>query len=289
MAVSRRNGRTDHSHGVVAGPSLLLGGAVRPPESVQSLLYTHYERWTRAPRALSLDWGHYASACPPLLVIGGSGIQPCGSPLIVVSIEPLTSYHFETQADFASRSFEHYTGWTWGYFDVFPRLVNGRVQQYWGNLAAFAAGFSGLEIDRRDPWEHFGSVLVELPYVPMHASSHRAAAWRGARQALRDLFVTRVDILSEIWPQATFVVLTAGVRHELEHAGLLEELTQLDLDTTTREGTTYGRGFATPMASGRLATRTRPRVVVRSGPFSRYTNPREEGRRELGRRVAALR
>ncbi|WP_438041533.1 hypothetical protein [Sorangium sp. So ce128] len=259
-----------------------------PPCGITTLLRDQFDRWKSDPKHLGLDWGYYSPDCPPLLFIGGGGVAARAVPLITVSIEPLRTHHFEAQIAQAAPSVRPYIDWNWSYFDVFPRVVSGVVQPYWRNMVEFGEGWSSARIDPTSPWASFRDFMIELPYIPMHACEHVPRASRAAGDALKDLFVARVEALVKIWPDATFVVLASAVRRQLERANLLDDLRPLVLSVSAAERGSYGNAFATRVAVGTLATGARPRVIVRHGPFSRQYNPRPEGRRELGRRFREL-
>ncbi|KYF52467.1 hypothetical protein BE08_28520 [Sorangium cellulosum] len=261
---------------------------LQPPAGVMALLRNQFCRWRSEPKHLGLEWAHYSSACPPLLFLGGRGVAAETVPLITVSIEPLRTHHFEAQIAQAASSIEAYVDWNWSYFNVFPRVVGGVVQPYWRNMVEFGEGWSSARIALASPWSSFGEFMIELPYVPMHAPRHVPRACRAAHHALNHLFVARVDALVDIWPDAMFVVLSSAVRRQLERAKLLHDLRPLDMRMSPAERDLYGNGFSKPVLVGRLATRARPRVAVRNGPFSHHTNPRSAGRRELGRRIREL-
>ncbi|WP_437775700.1 hypothetical protein [Sorangium sp. So ce1097] len=261
---------------------------LQPPAGVTTLLRDQFYRWTSDPKHLGLEWAHCSPEWPPLLFLGGRGVAAETVPLITVSIEPLRTHHFEAQTAQAAPSVEAYVDWNWSYFNVFPRVVGGVVQPYWRNMVEFGEGWSSGRIALASPWSSFGAFMIELPYVPMHTPRHVPRACRAAHDALNHLFVARADALVDVWPDAMFVVLASAVRRQLERAKLLDDLRPLNLRMSPAERDLYGNGLTTPVLVGRLVTRTRPRVVVRNGPFSRHANPRPEGRRELGRRFREL-
>jgi hypothetical protein len=208
--------------------------------------------------------------------------------LVVVSFEPLKSRHFEAQRAFASASLENYLAWNLDYFHTFPRITGTRTAQpYWSNLAAFVSGWAGRPCDAKRPWPLLRESMLEVPYIPMHAKRHVPAVARRAVAALRPLFVERVSAIIETWPAASFVVLGAAVEDRLAEAGLVGRRSLVRLWKSAEIPTTFGRQYGVAVSKARLEVSSRPRVFLRRGPFSQFTNPRAPGREELGRRLRA--
>jgi hypothetical protein len=252
------------------------------------LLEEHFARWSRDPSYLGLTCPPYTNECPPLLFIGGAAIPPGVVPLIVVSFEPLLTWHFPQQVEYARRSVGHYVRWNTDFARAFPQIAGERPQAYWAAMGDFVHGWAAVAPDRAAPWPVLGSTMLELPFVPMHARSHVAAASMGAAQRLRELFVRRVEIVLQHWPRAAFVVLGAGLHDRLRGDGLLDAESRVELPADRDLVRELGPRYLTAVYRSRLLVGSRPTVFLRRGPFSRFTNPRSAGRKYLGTLLRAL-
>lgn len=249
-------------------------------ERIDALLRRHFDLWEDNHRYLDLDWRHYSRTCPPLLFIGGCSVQGTSPPIVVVSIEPLRAKHFSKQVRFAAPDIRQYRRWNLEYFapDVFPRLAGHRAQAYWRNMAAFVSGWTGEDVDVNVPWALFARHFIEIPYVPMHAKRHVPKASARAQPVLRDVFKQRAEAVLAHWPRAVFLVLSSSVADRLRST--ISGLSPVRLPAAT---SAFGRRFSVAVEEGRLDVVGAPRVFVRRGPLSNWTNPRREGRVELGR------
>ena len=259
-------------------------------DGLERILKREFGCWRRDPRALGLDWTHYDPECPPLLVIGGRTIEASASPLVIVSIEPLKATHFSHQVAFVGVDFAHYVRWNLDYFemDVFPAIAGASAQPYWRSIADFVAGWASVTVDRTVPWPLLSGHLIELPYIPVHAKSHLPRASAGADDVLCKLLVERVEAVTAAWQKATFVVLSAAIGDRLQRAGLLCSLEPVPLQQSKRSSDKWGKRFDVPISRGRIAVLGEPLVFVRRGPFANWTNPKLEGRAELGSRLRAI-
>lgn len=252
-------------------------------QALHALLRKHFSAWRRHRGYLGVSTHHYNVNCPPLLFVGGAHVAENAEPLVVVSIEPLQTWHFNQQSTYASDSLACFTEWNLNFFRRFPQLTRPSPQRYWRAMSDFVEGWADSKADRCAPWPLFERTLIELPYVPMHARRHDPAASRSASPALRELFAERAALIVHRWPGARFVVLSARIADELHDAGLVLDPHPMKI----RRVATFGTGFTVPVEAAylKLDGDPRPRLLLRRGPFSYMHNPNRAGRHALGRRL----
>ena len=247
------------------------------------MLHAAFEAWTEDHNYLGLDADHYDLACPPLLFVGGDAVPEGTSPLVLISIEPLKSNHFQAQAGYAGANVENYVDWNLNLYRRLPDLApDPRPQAYFRNLDDFVAGWAGIEEIPNPAWDLFSGAMLELPYVPMHARRHDYGAIEAAHDVLAELLRQRLELVTTRWPEAMLVAL-GNFPDRLADGGLLGPAEPVDHVLAGATEAVHGvHYFDVPWERRSLTAAPARSLLIRRGPFSNWQNPRAAGRHALG-------
>lgn len=249
--------------------------------SIQDFVQEHWGRWSAKHDYLGFP-RHWDPRCPPLWFIGGNR-DPTTPPLVIISLEPLRTRHFDDERYFASRSEKNYHKWQLDFFAEFPRLTEqeNRPQRYWSTLHAFVAGYAGVKNDFQ--WSNYARNCIELPLVPLHSDRHRSTG--RFRDVVRGYLIERMRIIAQTWPRTAFVTLGRGPTERLTEGNDTTSCCQLDLRGESGElHEELGDRFLEPVEVRRFTTSDLKTCLLfcRRSPFAQGWSPKVDGRYKLG-------